>query len=416
MIAGHIRSLAKNEVAVGSMILIAFVFIGNVFSYLFQTIMARVLGPEQYSILAVVTSIIAIFLISTNSIQTLVAKHTTSLKVHGEIGKIHGLMNYLIKKMLKISVVVFLIFLAVSLFLVNYLKIEYGIFFVTGLFIFFSFTYPILTGILQGMKNFKLFGVSFMLNCLLKLIMGIILVSLLSEKFRIYGATSSFVIGAALAYLITLFFIKDIRKQPAKEEKISLISKNNLHIIVSMLILVLIYSLDIIFVKAFFPSITAGKYAVLSNIGKIILLINASIGIAMFPINAEKFLKGDSTRNVIRKTVGLVFFVSLILTMLFLFFPDKIIFILFGGQYTDLSPLLVYIGIAFSFISFLNIQVLYELSLDRFKNIHQLFLIGFLIAEIIVFSVFKETIAQFSIAFMWFSIISFAMFYLITRK
>ena len=59
-----------------------------------------------------------------------------------------------------------------------------------------------------------------------------------------------------------------------------------------MLAIVLMYSLDIILAKRFFSAEDAGKYAVISMLGKMIFFGTAAIGKAMFPFTSENYESG----------------------------------------------------------------------------------------------------------------------------
>jgi len=76
-----LKKIFSNELFKGSFILLVFNSFGNVLSYFFQFIMAWMLGPSDYSILATLTSIIGIFGILTLSLQTIVAKRTAELNI-----------------------------------------------------------------------------------------------------------------------------------------------------------------------------------------------------------------------------------------------------------------------------------------------------------------------------------------------
>jgi len=400
----YLKSLKKNELFKGSLTLLILLNIGNFLNYLYQFSMARILGPIGYGVLAVLVNIIYIFQVPTLSIQTIVSKHTTKFFVKKEFGKIKGVFDYLIKKTLLSALILFVIFSILSIFLSKSLNIPIWLLILTGTFLFGALIYPIGTGILQGMKKFKVWGWNFIGGNIVKLIIAIVLVFL---GFEIYGAIIGFVLGTLFSFIFIIPFIKEIIYAKEIKQKINLFSKNSLSTFFAMLLIVFMYSVDVILVRVFFAEDIVGKYAVISLIGKIILFGSMTIGYAMFPITSEKFATGNKTRGVIKKTSIAIFLLCFLAVILFAFFPELIIKILFGNQYLSFAKILIYIGIAFSFISFLNIFVLYKISIDKFKLEHILFLLIFFITQVIILFLIHSTIQEFSIAFMFSTIISF---------
>jgi len=79
-------NLKSNELLKGSLILLILLNIGNVINYVFQFSMARMLGPIDYGVFAVLTNIVYIFSVPTLSIQTVVSKNTTKFAIKNEYG------------------------------------------------------------------------------------------------------------------------------------------------------------------------------------------------------------------------------------------------------------------------------------------------------------------------------------------
>ncbi|MBS3066056.1 oligosaccharide flippase family protein [Candidatus Pacearchaeota archaeon] len=379
--------------------------------------MARVLGPVDYGILAVLTSIIAIFGIASVSIQTVISQNTTNFNSKKEYGKIKGMLKSASKSVFLVATLSFLLYLIVSIFIYRPLGIPYSLLALTGAFIFGAFLYPITAGILQGMKKFSSLGFNFVINCLIKLVVGVLLVAF---GFKVYGAVIGFISGTIIAFLLVFFTLKEIKNVKEIDGKVSIFSRYNFYPLVAMLLVVLLYSLDVVFAKIFFSPEIAGKYAVISMIGKIILFIVMSVGNVMLPISTEKFANGEKTRSTLKKALLLSLLICLFFLALFFIFPELIIQILFGFQYSSMYNILFYVGVAFSFISLLSLLVLYEISLNRFRFFHLLSLIFFLALQITLFYYSNLTIDSFSFYFMLSSIIAFigilAVFMLLKLK
>jgi O-antigen/teichoic acid export membrane protein len=418
----YFKKIKNSELAMGSLILIFLFNIGNLFSYFFQFFMARMLGPADYGVFAFLLSIVYIFTIPTSSIQTIISKYTTKLNTKKEFGKLKGLLYFSIKKLLKISIITFFIYfivLSVGFFVFYSLKgrfpeVSFWLFVITGLVIFNSFISPVGLGILQGMKKFFALGLNAVISNGLKFTLALLLVYF---NFRVFGALLGIIFGSFIAFVFILPFIKEITNTKTKETKIHLFSEEAGPTFFSMLFIVLIYSIDVIFAKFFFSPETAGQYAGLSMIGKIILFGAISIANAMFPISSEKFLKKNSeTQKLIRKTFGTLLLLCLFAIILFLLFPKMVISLLFGEAYLPLSNLLGYVAISFSFISFTNLMVLYRISTDRFKIKHAVYLFFLFLTQMLLMFFFRTSIEKFVLAFMFASIIIFLVSWITGRN
>jgi O-antigen/teichoic acid export membrane protein len=182
-----------------------------------------------------------------------------------------------------------------------------------------------------------------------------------------------------------------------------------------MILFVLIFNLDVIFAKILFGAEIAGKYSVASLIGKIILFIVSSICTVMLPVSSEKYLRGNDTRNVLKKTLGLALIVCIFGMLAFLLFPKLILSILFGSRYISIYNILFYVGAGFSFISLLNIFLINAIATNKvgIKTVAILSTcLGVLIA---LFLVASKSIEAFSMGFMISGFISAIGGYLIYK-
>ncbi len=373
--------IKKNELFRGSLILFILINLGNLINYLYQIIMARMLGPSDYGILAVLISFTYIFAIPTLAIQTAVSKKIAIFNVQKEYSKMKGLFFSFLKRLFILSLIVFVLFVILSLFIVKPLNISFWLLILTGILIITSFVYPLAAGSLQGMKKFSALGWNTVFIFSIKIISAIILVLL---GFKVYGALLGFIIGIVFGFVFALPYIKEIINAKAENDGIKFFNRENILIFGAMLVFVFIYSIDVILARVFFPGEIVGKYAVISTIGKIILFSTMSIGNAMFPISAERHYAGAKTKGIIKKASLYVFFLCAVAIILFIIFPELIIKLLFGNQYLETAKLLPYLGIAFSFTAFLNILILYRISKDEFNSLH-LFLISlFLVIEVVL--------------------------------
>jgi len=408
-----IKKLFTDELWKGSLILLVLINLGNIINYLYQFMMARMLGPSDFGVLAVLVSLTYLFGIPTIAIQTVISKNVAKLNVNKEYGKMRGMFSYFLRKLFLTSIIAFILFVIASIFLKDSLGIPFGLLILTGTLLITSFIYPIAAGILQGLKKFSALGWNVILVFSVKLILAVLLVL---AGFRVYGAILGFVFGMVVGFIFALPAIKEVLYASERTEKIKILNRDNLITFIVMLIIVLIYSFDVILAKLFFSSEITGQYAVASLIGKIILFSTMSIGNAMFPISAERHHAGEKTGSLIKKASLATIILCLVAIVLLWFFPELIVGILFGKEYIGISNLLIYMGVAFSFISFLNLLILYRISRDEFSMGHIGLLVGFFVLQMTLMTVFNSTILMFSKVFMFSTIITFIGAFVLIRK
>ncbi|KHO55498.1 MAG: capsular polysaccharide biosynthesis protein [archaeon GW2011_AR19] len=407
------EKIKKNELFRGSLILFVLINIGNLINYLYQIIMARMLGPSDYGILAVLISFTYIFTIPTLAIQTAVSKKIAIFNATKEYNKMGGLFFSFLKKLFIFSLIVFILFVILSFFIIKPLNISFWLLVLTGTLIIASFVYPLAAGSLQGMKKFSALGWNTLLVFFIKIVVAIILVIF---GFKVYGAILGFILGMVFGFILALPYIKEIINAKRDNDGTKILTKENSLIFGSILVFVFIYSIDVILARVFFSSEIAGQYAVLSTIGKMILFSTMSIGNAMFPISAERHYAKAKTSGIIKKASLYVFILCAAAVALFIILPELTIKLLFGSQYLEIAELLPYLGIAFSLIAFLNILILYRISTDEFNLPHLLLIILFLVIEIILLFLFNADIKQFTLAFMFSTIITFIGAFIFVRK
>ena len=380
----------------GSFVLFIMLGIYNVLNYVFQISMARMLGPADYGILAVLMSIIYIFGIPSEAIQTVITKYASRFSANNNLGKIKDLLFRSIKKGFLFAIIIFILLVPVGILLSSVLNIEVGLLIISFLFIFFVFLISINRGILQGRKEFNKLGINLVIESFVKVIFSIFLIWI---GWKLYGAIAGVLVGSLLSFILTFYVMRKILSAKRERSEFYKIYETNFPILLAMTSIVLMYSIDIIFARAFFSPQAAGEFAFVSLIGKVIIFISASIGKAMFPLASQEFEKGNNTVGLFKKAVLLVVLISMMASLVYYFFPTEIISLVSLGsdQYLGAAGILFILGISYSLLSISNIIVLYKLSINKIVK-KAYFLLVFVFIEVILLSIFNDNLAEFAIS------------------
>jgi len=403
-----IKEIKKDELLRGSAILFVMIMLYNFFNYVFQISMAKLLGPADYGILAVLMSIIYVFTIPSEAIQNIMTKHISLLSLKKDEGKIKYFVIKSLKKGLIFSLILFLIFVSISSLISDFLAINNHLIILTGAFIFFAFLVPILRGVLQGKKSFTALGTNMLIESFFKVTVSILLVYI---GFRVYGPIIGILISLLVPLFIILFVNLPLTKVKMKKNDKYIPKKiylTSLPIMISALAIVLMYSIDIIFARRFFSEDLAGQYAFVSLIGKIIIFVSSAIGKAMFPISIGNFHTGRDNKPLLKKSLSLVALLSFASLILYALIPEFLVKILSLGsnEYIAASHLLFNLGLAYSFISLSYIIILYKLSQNKLNKSAWALSI-FLIIQIILLNVFNKDLYSYTLAMLFSSLLIF---------
>lgn len=137
--------------------------------------------------------------------------------------------------------------------------------------------------------------------------------------------------------------------------------------LVGLLSVMVLLSLDVVVVKYFFDAHTAGLYAGVATVARIIFFLTASIAQVLLPSVAIG--AAQANWQLLRKSVLILSGLSLPVLALVLVAPTLVMDILMGGQYSAVASLLVPLAIAIFFVSTLNLFVSYCLALRWYKPI-----------------------------------------------
>jgi O-antigen/teichoic acid export membrane protein len=148
---------------------------------------------------------------------------------------------------------------------------------------------------------------------------------------------------------------------------------------------VIINNIDILLVKHFFAPEMAGLYAAVALVGRVLYFAAWSVVSAMFPVSAAAKPR-EEDQNVILVPLLFVLAISIVFIMGASFFPDLIIYTIFGGRFSESGSLLTLYAAATGIYALSVVLMTYEMS-RRIANTGWLQLVfsGILVLAIGVF-------------------------------
>ena len=190
----------SNELVKGGISLFIFLNIFNALNFFYQFLMARMLGPSDYSTLAVLSTILYFIAIPSDSIQTIVTKYVSKFNASGENSKTGYFLGKALRKGTMISLLIFIVLMPIMILVFSYyLKISFLLVLLTWANVTIIFLIPVLRGAMQGLKKFNSLGFNLVAEGGLRLVIAVCLVTL---GFGVYGAVIGAISSAFVAMLI----------------------------------------------------------------------------------------------------------------------------------------------------------------------------------------------------------------------
>ena len=361
----------------------------NAFNFFYHFVAARMLGPEEYGIVASLFSIIYIISIGSTTIQNAITKFTAKFKSRNEFGKIHSMFSRATRRLWGFAIISALIWLILSPFIADFLKISVLNVLTLIPIIMLSAIVPLNRGILQGLQKFKPLGWNMVLEGGIRFVLALVFMYIGFKSNSVISAVS---IGMGVAFLFTFASLRlgSSKKQNFDSKEIY---KFSVITLIALTLITVIYSMDVFLVKHFFDATTAGHYAVLSLLGKIVFFGSTAIGLVMFSKVTETHERDKKeSERIFKKSLLFTFIISAAIVLVYFAFSDMLIGRIFGDAYLDIAPLLGWFGLIMTLLSLSYMAVLHKLAIGKKKFIY-LIAVGVL-AEIILIALFHSSLYQ----------------------
>lgn len=359
----RIRQVMTNPLFSGSAVMIVGSNTTNFLNYIYHLIMGRLLGPSSYGELAALFSLMGLVGMVPLALGLVIVKYVSSAKTAGEVT---SLIDWLGKKIMILSWMMFFSLTLGSFFISSFLKIEnpllivlIGTTFLVSLPAFFN------RSVLQGLLRFKQLVSSILAENTIKLLLGVFLVYL---GWAVGGAVMALVVAGLVGWLLSKMFISDYTNtnKPIYPRP-KLILSYAFPVLVQSVATTSLFSADLMLVKHFFSPHEAGLYAALSTLGKIIFFASGPIGAVMFPLISQKKAQGKGYRQVFLYSFLLTTILACVILLFYWWFPKVAVNLLYGSLYLEAADLLIWLGIFMTLFTLSSLLISFHLSLGRTK-------------------------------------------------
>lgn len=370
----------------GAIILFAYV-ISFFFAYVFYFYMARALGPEGYGILGSMLSLLYIFTVPASVITTTLAHVISEQK--GDRGKIRSIFLASAKKLVYIGMIIFIVLLALSPLLKSVLNLPSAIpVIILGFSLIFITLLTSPRGTLQGMQEFNSLGFNIAMEKPMLLLFGSLFVYL---GAGVNGAIMSYGAGALVILVLAIIPLVPVLREKSGEVSIS-VYRYASPIFVLVLCITVMSSIDIFFVRRYFPGEVSGYFTAMKMIGEVIYFSAMALGSVLLPKVSELSALNRTHGFLLKK--ALIYFGLFLAAVLsaYALAPDLIITILFGKSYASIAGYLVWYALAMGLLSLAIIFMFYDVSAKR--TVFRYPLVLFTLLEVFLLLAFHDTVGQ----------------------
>jgi O-antigen/teichoic acid export membrane protein len=368
-------------------------------SFLYHLLMGRFLGPVQYGDLGVLFSIFYIFVVVILAIQTTISNFVAKFEANDERDKINVLLRRALGEIVLVSLILVLLLLLISPWLASFLHVQMFHIWILAPLILFSLLVAVQRGVLQGLLRFKALGASLIVEGIAKVSFAVLVLLI---GYGVAGAMFVLVVSYLIPFIVAFYILNQFLKKKKNKVNIKEVYAYAIPVIISIFLFTALYTADILLVKHYFDSETAGLYAALSFFGKIIFFATQSIAHVMFPKSAVNYSVKKTSKKLVNKTLLLVGAIGGIGVFVYFLIPKILITVMYGPEYIKLAEYLGPFGLIMLILSLCYVLILYNLSQKRYSQNY--FLLGFFIIEIGAIFMFHESLTQ--IVFMLLAIVT----------
>lgn len=342
----NIKKIVSHPLISGSSIIFIGSFIANLFNYLFNLLIGRLLSPAEFGLVVSLSSLFTLFALFQSFFSNVFARFTAIYFARKDESGIRMTSQLGLKIVVVTGILLFILLLASNEYIMSFLHIS-NFWFLTLIYgaILFTVISSLSFGVFQGQMRFFLLSIMNNIMSITKLCLGVGLILL---GFGALGAVSGiFLSGFISSTIFTIYLFYSLRKTKDKKAKLNtknlrdemiLYAKGFFPALVGITIL---SNTDIIFVRHFFDPTISGQYAALSLMGKVIFYFTSPIGFVLFPLIAYKHEKKEPLIGTVILACGIVAVASMIPVIFYTFDPHLVLLIFFPAkQYQILIPYL----------------------------------------------------------------------------
>lgn len=385
----------------GGGLFIAATFISQVFNFFFNTYLGRSLSFENYALITVVINIWYFILIVLNALSFVITNKVAFLEKNETLSEVGSFYHFFRRKTLYISLVCGVLWLIITPLIITYFHIDRWT--AIGMIapsILVGAMMSISRGFLQGRTIFIPLSMSIIFESVVRLLIAMIIVYMKLPEWTYLSIPLSLGLTVVLNYVLERKHIPPI----VKEHTFAFPTSLFIALLLIGLSNTVFLTVDILMVKHYFDDRTAGVYALLGLVGKVVFFFSAILSGVLFTYASQG--KHTSHRFFYRILLGTAS-LALIAFVAFGIVGKFTTGILIGEKSAAIVPYLLPYAGAISLFAITNTFITYHIA----RGLKQTAFIALFLAIALSgsISVFHDTIFQIIYCVLAVSIVGFVI-------
>ncbi|MCK5525150.1 MAG: oligosaccharide flippase family protein [Thiomargarita sp.] len=341
--------------------------LGNVFAYLFQMVIGRVLSPDDFGAFNALNSLAIVISAPMAVLPLVFSRYTVQLSADG-LGRVKTLLIDSFRILSLLAVIIFILGIIALPWFKDFLHLQEStpiIIMLTQLLL--SLFVPVLLGTLQGLQRFVFFGIGSSGTAFLRLVGAILFVYALG--WGINGGLLATVFATFGAMLICIMGLKDIWQQERQLLPVGLyreMGKYALPVLIFTSMMMVLGNLDIVLVRHYCSAEEAGLYATAAILGRIALFLPGVLLIVLFPEAAKAKHENNEDQRILWLSMAMTALLGGGFALVCYLWPVELTVLLFGTKYQAAAPLLQTISFAMALLAVANVIFVYSLAHHKF--------------------------------------------------
>lgn len=378
-----LRKISPEQIFMFSVLLV------NGGNYIYNLLLGRILGPAVFAEAALLVTLLLVLSFVGMTFQLASAKFAVLLE--------GGQWSRFRFKLYKGSLIIGLIAMVLMLFFATDLQQLFqtetsSMFIVFAIGVPLYFLMSVNRGIYQGSMEFVKLSTSYQTEMWSRLLLTLFFVLVLpfdATTLVASGILISFLFGMIPTDIKNFSFEKSVRLTPENAKNVSMF------IILTACYegtQIIINNSDILMVKHYFDANTAGLYASLALIGRVVYFVAWMFVMILLPTVVQRKKDGLSTAPVLFKYVFIIGLLSTCIVLACWMFPELIVQLMFGEEYLSIAELLWKYALATSLFAISNIFAYYYLSLDHYGPVILSGILG--ISQVALIAIYHDSLEQ----------------------
>lgn len=361
----HPPGVEQDHLLRHSLLLLSGSQVANLFNLAFQLVVVRMLSPADYGIMAAMLSVFMIISTPVNALDRTMAHFCAGFLQDGEWGKVRSLLLRLVRDVSIVVLPLFLMCLAGSSRIAGFFHIHspWPVALTAGAVLIACYR-PIVAGTLTGAQAFVWYSTAVIGWSVARLVFAVILVGI---GFGAAGALASNTLAMALSLVVAIVGIRHVmRPVPSTKLAMRSVYPYFLAYLAALAGYSVLASADVVLVKHYFDEVTAGQFAKVVMVARIVIFLPMPIAIAMFPKVVSFGQASHKSWRTLLKALVLVGSIALVAVVLCTVFPRLILGVLVGDRSPALIPLVRGMVWALAPLAIVFVVMNFELAQRRF--------------------------------------------------